>query len=98
MISLFTAGGVAILVAGFGTPILLRWLIRWRIGQHVRDDGPAQHAAKQGTPTMGGIAMLVAILVGYVAMSARAIRSRGQGGWWCSPSSAWALSGRPTTG
>jgi phospho-N-acetylmuramoyl-pentapeptide-transferase len=66
MISLFTAGGVAILVAGFGTPLLLRWLIRWRIGQHVRDDGPAQHAAKQGTPTMGGIAMLVAILVGYV--------------------------------
>jgi phospho-N-acetylmuramoyl-pentapeptide-transferase len=66
VISLFTAGGVAILVAGFGTPLLLRWLIRWRIGQHVRDDGPAQHAAKQGTPTMGGIAMLVAILVGYV--------------------------------
>ena len=66
MISLFTAGGVAILVAGFGTPLLLRWLIRWRIGQHVRDEGPAQHAAKQGTPTMGGIAILAAILVGYV--------------------------------
>ncbi|MGH9303896.1 MAG: phospho-N-acetylmuramoyl-pentapeptide-transferase, partial [Acidimicrobiales bacterium] len=66
MISLFTAGGVAILVAGFGTPILLRWLIRWRIGQHVREDGPAGHAAKQGTPTMGGIAMLGAVLAGYV--------------------------------
>jgi phospho-N-acetylmuramoyl-pentapeptide-transferase len=66
VISLFTAGGVAILVAGFGTPLLLRWLIRWRIGQQVREDGPAQHASKQGTPTMGGIAMLVAILVGYV--------------------------------
>ena len=66
MISLFTSGGVAILAAGFGTPVLLRWLIRWRIGQHVRDDGPAQHAAKQGTPTMGGIAMLAAILAGYV--------------------------------
>ncbi|MGH9169280.1 MAG: phospho-N-acetylmuramoyl-pentapeptide-transferase [Acidimicrobiales bacterium] len=66
MISLFTAGGVAILVAGFGTPLLLRWLIRWRIGQHVREDGPASHAAKQGTPTMGGIAMLAAVLAGYV--------------------------------
>ncbi len=66
MIALFTAGGVAILVAGFGTPILLRWLVRWRIGQHVREDGPAQHAAKQGTPTMGGIAMLLALLAGYV--------------------------------
>lgn len=66
MISLFTAGGVAILVAGFGTPLLLRWLVRWRIGQHVRDDGPAGHAIKQGTPTMGGIAMLAAVLAGYV--------------------------------
>ena len=66
MISLFTAGGVAILVAVFGTPLLLRGLIRWRIGQQVRDDGPAQHAAKQGIPTMGGIAMLAAILVGYI--------------------------------
>lgn len=66
MISLFTSGGVAILAAGFGTPVLLRWLIRWRIGQHVRDDGPAHHAVKQGTPTMGGIAMLAAVLAGYV--------------------------------
>jgi phospho-N-acetylmuramoyl-pentapeptide-transferase len=66
MISIFTAGGVAILVAGFGTPLLLRWLVKWRIGQHIREDGPAQHAAKQGTPTMGGIAMLAAMLAGYV--------------------------------
>ena len=66
MISLFTAGGVALLVSGFGTPVLLRWLVRWRIGQQIREDGPAQHAAKQGTPTMGGIAMLVGLLAGYV--------------------------------
>ena len=66
MISIFTSGGVAILVAGFGTPILLRWLVRWRIGQHIRSDGPAQHAAKAGTPTMGGIAMVAAVVGGYV--------------------------------
>jgi phospho-N-acetylmuramoyl-pentapeptide-transferase len=66
MISIFTAGGVAILMAGFGTPILLRFLIKWRIGQHIREDGPAQHAAKQGTPTMGGIALLGGMLLGYV--------------------------------
>ena len=66
MIALLTSGGVAILIAGFGTPVLLRWLVRWRIGQHVRDDGPAQHAAKAGTPTMGGIAMLGGVLGGYI--------------------------------
>jgi phospho-N-acetylmuramoyl-pentapeptide-transferase len=81
MISLFTAGGVAILVAGFGTPLLLRWLVRWRIGQHVRDDGPAQHAAKQGTPTMGGIAMLVAVLAGFVLGHVGTGKSFTASGW-----------------
>ena len=66
MISIFTAGRVALLVSGFGTPILLRFLVKWRIGQQIREDGPAGHAAKQGTPTMGGIAMLAAVLAGYV--------------------------------
>jgi phospho-N-acetylmuramoyl-pentapeptide-transferase len=66
VISIFTAGGVALLVAGFGTPILLRFLVKWRIGQHVREDGPQAHAAKQGTPTMGGIALLGGMLAGYV--------------------------------
>jgi phospho-N-acetylmuramoyl-pentapeptide-transferase len=66
VISIFTAGGVALLVAGFGTPLLLRFLVKWRIGQHVREDGPAQHAAKQGTPTMGGIALLGGMFAGYV--------------------------------
>jgi phospho-N-acetylmuramoyl-pentapeptide-transferase len=66
MISIFTAGGVAILVAGFGTPILLRWLTKLRIGQHIREDGPAIHQIKAGTPTMGGIAMIVAAVVAYV--------------------------------
>jgi phospho-N-acetylmuramoyl-pentapeptide-transferase len=65
VISIFTAGGVALLIAGFGTPILLRFLVKWRIGQHVREDGPEAHAAKQGTPTMGGIAMLAGLLGGY---------------------------------
>jgi len=66
VIAIFTAGGVAILVSVFGTPILLRWLTHRRIGQQIREDGPALHARKAGTPTMGGIAMLVAIVAGYL--------------------------------
>jgi phospho-N-acetylmuramoyl-pentapeptide-transferase len=65
MIPLLSAGAVSILVAGFGTPMLLRWLIRWRIGQQIRVDGPAHHTVKAGTPTMGGIALLVAVVAGY---------------------------------
>jgi phospho-N-acetylmuramoyl-pentapeptide-transferase len=66
VIAIFTAGGLAILISGFGTPILLRWLTRNRIGQHIREDGPATHARKAGTPTMGGIAMVASIAGGYL--------------------------------
>lgn len=66
MIALLMSGGIALLVSGFGTPMLMRWLTSRRIGQHIREDGPAMHAAKAGTPTMGGIAMVSAIVLGYV--------------------------------
>ncbi|HXZ83144.1 MAG TPA: phospho-N-acetylmuramoyl-pentapeptide-transferase [Acidimicrobiales bacterium] len=75
MISIFMSGTVALLVSGFGTPILLRSLADRRIGQQIRKDGPAIHIVKEGTPTMGGIAIIVAAtagyLVGHVGTSAR---------------------------
>jgi phospho-N-acetylmuramoyl-pentapeptide-transferase len=66
MIAILTSGGIALLIAGFGTPLLMRWLTTRRIGQQVRSDGPAMHAAKAGTPTMGGIAIVIAVVGGYV--------------------------------
>jgi len=66
VISIFTAGGIALLVAGFGTPMLLRSLRRRGVGQQIREDGPARHILKAGTPTMGGIAMIVAIVLAYL--------------------------------
>lgn len=41
-------------------------LKRLKIGQIERDDGPASHLKKQGTPTMGGIIMIVAIIIATV--------------------------------
>jgi phospho-N-acetylmuramoyl-pentapeptide-transferase len=66
VIALFTSGGIALLVAGFFTPVLLRFMTRNKIGQHIREDGPAQHALKAGTPTMGGIAIVAGIVAGYI--------------------------------
>jgi phospho-N-acetylmuramoyl-pentapeptide-transferase len=66
MIAIFTSGGVALLISGFGTPILLRWLTRRRFGQQIREDGPASHASKVGTPTMGGLAIIGAVVAGYL--------------------------------
>lgn len=45
-------------------PYLIRRLNEYQIGQNVRDDGPESHLSKSGTPTMGGLLILVSIAVG----------------------------------
>jgi phospho-N-acetylmuramoyl-pentapeptide-transferase len=42
-------------------PAVIRMLIRLKVGQAVRTDGPATHLVKSGTPTMGGVLILIAI-------------------------------------
>ena len=66
MISLMTSGGIALWAAALGTPLLIRWLAGRRIGQQIREDGPFMHLAKAGTPTMGGVALVAAVVVGYL--------------------------------
>ncbi len=51
----------ALLIALWFGPILIRKLQQKQIGQTVRDDGPQSHLSKAGTPTMGGILILLAI-------------------------------------
>jgi len=67
MISLMTSGGVALWVAVLSTPFLIRWLLKNNIGQQIREDGPQVHIAKAGTPTMGGICIVAAVLVGFLS-------------------------------
>ncbi len=47
-------------------PLLIPVLRRLKFGQTERDDGPESHLKKQGTPTMGGIAILAAFAIGGV--------------------------------
>ena len=44
-------------------PLWIKLLTRTHIGQQVRADGPQSHLVKQGTPTMGGVIMLIAVIV-----------------------------------
>lgn len=44
-------------------PRVIRWLSSAQIGQVIREDGPQSHFSKKGTPTMGGVLMLLAIIV-----------------------------------
>ena len=66
MISLMTSGGAALWVAVLTTPFLIRWLLKHDIGQQIREDGPQVHITKAGTPTMGGITIVLAVVLGYL--------------------------------
>lgn len=45
-------------------PVLIPWLKKLKVGQTVREDGPAGHLKKNGTPTMGGLLILLSASVG----------------------------------
>lgn len=44
-------------------PVIIRWFKRYKVGQTVRDAGPKSHYSKAGTPTMGGVLILLAVTV-----------------------------------
>ncbi len=59
----FLAIVVAIVVTMVLMPAWIKFLKGSHIGQQVRADGPESHLVKQGTPTMGGVIMLIAVIV-----------------------------------
>ncbi|MFI6866265.1 phospho-N-acetylmuramoyl-pentapeptide-transferase [Nocardia sp. NPDC050406] len=48
------------------TPLLIKIFAKRELGQEIRVDGPPTHHSKRGTPTMGGIAIIVAMWAGYL--------------------------------
>ncbi|MCX4975253.1 MULTISPECIES: phospho-N-acetylmuramoyl-pentapeptide-transferase [unclassified Streptomyces] len=59
------AGVIGLFLTLIGTPLLIKLLARKGYGQYIRDDGPREHHAKRGTPTMGGIAFILATIIAY---------------------------------
>ncbi len=59
----FLAVFITVVVTMVLMPVWIRFLKSSHIGQQVRADGPQSHLVKQGTPTMGGVIMLVAVIV-----------------------------------
>lgn len=59
----------ALLIALFIGPWVIQKLREFQIGQFVREDGPQSHLKKTGTPTMGGILIVIAILLPTVLWS-----------------------------
>ena len=52
-------------------PIFIPFLLKLKVGQTVRDDGPESHLKKNGTPTMGGIIILIGFIGGSVIFCSR---------------------------
>jgi len=66
VIRLLLAVTISTAISLFGTRYLIKWLTGKGIGQPIREDGPGGHRTKAGTPTMGGIAVVVGASVAYI--------------------------------
>jgi phospho-N-acetylmuramoyl-pentapeptide-transferase len=63
-------GGMAsLLICVFLGPRFIEYLRLKEFGQQIREEGPAGHAGKAGTPTMGGLAVLLSVLVPFLILS-----------------------------
>ena len=65
------AGMAAMLITIFLGPKFIQWLRVREFGQQIREEGPQEHHAKAGTPTMGGLILFLAIAVPYLVLSKR---------------------------
>ncbi len=57
------AAVTALLLCYFLGPAMIAWLRRVKLGQRIRAEGPQAHLSKAGTPTMGGLLVVAAIVV-----------------------------------
>jgi phospho-N-acetylmuramoyl-pentapeptide-transferase len=69
MVRVLIAGLIAMVIGVVIGPKFIAWLRRGGIGQQIREEGPARHAVKQGTPTMGGLLILFAAVAPFLVAS-----------------------------
>jgi phospho-N-acetylmuramoyl-pentapeptide-transferase len=63
--AILLAGGLSLLFTIFGTRLAIKVFAARGYGQLIRDDGPTTHHTKRGTPTMGGLVIVLATLLAY---------------------------------
>jgi phospho-N-acetylmuramoyl-pentapeptide-transferase len=63
--AILLGGGLALLISLLGTRVAIRAFTNLGYGQEIRDDGPTTHHTKRGTPTMGGVVIVLATVLGY---------------------------------
>jgi len=83
VLAVLIAGALGLLGTLVGTTWAIRILVAKGYGQLIRDDGPTSHHTKRGTPTMGGIVIIISVVLAYAVAKLAT-------GFWPSPS-AWLL-------
>jgi phospho-N-acetylmuramoyl-pentapeptide-transferase len=71
------AGTASLLMCLFLSPKFIEFLRRNQFGQNIREEGPEGHHAKAGTPTVGGIIIIIAFAVPFLVLSTRDWQSLG---------------------
>lgn len=71
MVALLIAASLAVASSLVGTKLLMDWLIAHNVGQPIHEDVPEGHLVKAGTPTMGGLTIVGAAVIGYLAAHVR---------------------------
>ncbi|EON22333.1 MULTISPECIES: phospho-N-acetylmuramoyl-pentapeptide-transferase [Nocardioides] len=66
MRAILFSSGLAVVFSLLGTRWAIRWFTKQGFGQPIRDDGPTTHHVKRGTPTMGGLVILVSATAAYL--------------------------------
>lgn len=79
MRSILAAAVVSLGVAILCTPIAINFFRRRGIGQEIRVEGPQSHQVKRGTPTMGGVVIVIATLLGYTVSHLLVLNQEGRG-------------------
>src|SRR3954451_2247146 len=69
MCEVLIAGTASLLICIFLSPRFISFLRQREFGQQIREDGPQEHHAKAGTPTMGGIIIFIAIAVPFLLLT-----------------------------
>ena len=60
---------ISFLVVAFSGPFIIPMLRKLKFGQNIRNEGPKSHLAKNGTPTMGGVMILLGIIIATAIFS-----------------------------
>ncbi|MFT4287335.1 phospho-N-acetylmuramoyl-pentapeptide-transferase [Nocardioides sp.] len=66
MRAILLGGGLALLISLLGTRVAIAQFTKLGYGQEIREDGPLTHHSKRGTPTMGGVVIILATVIGYL--------------------------------